>query len=591
MAAIETWLRQPAAQAVGWALLQFVWQGAAVGVLTALALLALRRSASDVRYVVASIGLALMLTLPIVTRRAAVSRRCAPTRAPRPASRRLPGVRARRDGAAIRPRSPGAAAAGRQRDGRRRVRARRSRARSRRSALEALLPALILVWIAGVSLLSLRLLTGWIWVQRLRTRGDAPAARRAGSAWRRGSRAGCTSRAPITLLESTLVDVPTVIGFLKPVVLLPASALAGADAAADRSDPRARARAHPPARLPGEPAADARRDGALLSPGGLVALAPHPHRARELLRRSRRQPLRRSGRLRERAGRSRSAALASPRRRITSRWRRPAGRSCSASAGCSARPRRIPAAARRGSPAASRCCSSAASPSARTASAARRSRPSTAARCRDGDRAASVDARRVSSRSIARSAVRAVVGGPLRERPGRPTRRRRRAAPPAVRRATRAPRPPATRAVPPVVAPAAAAPRPSPLAPPAPAGTAGAVQSISQHRPTTRTATGAGRTTARSSRSAIAARSSSPTTTPTCAQLSAGGWLKISDGRGSAATRSRSASAAAQLDHHYYVNALRAAVRARGPRLAAREPAEVRPQHRHRRARRASRAS
>src|SRR4051794_20784511 len=67
MPAIDTWLRQPAAQAVGWALLQFVWQGAAVGALTALALLALRRSASDVRYVVGSIGLALMLTLSVVT--------------------------------------------------------------------------------------------------------------------------------------------------------------------------------------------------------------------------------------------------------------------------------------------------------------------------------------------------------------------------------------------------------------------------------------------------------------------------------------------------------------------------------------------
>ena len=38
MSAIETLLRQPAAQAVGWALLQFVWQGAAVGALTALVL-------------------------------------------------------------------------------------------------------------------------------------------------------------------------------------------------------------------------------------------------------------------------------------------------------------------------------------------------------------------------------------------------------------------------------------------------------------------------------------------------------------------------------------------------------------------------
>src|SRR4029079_17506744 len=67
MSAIETWLRQPAAQAIGWALFQFIWQGAAVGALTALVLLALRRSASDVRYVVAAVGLALMLTLPIVT--------------------------------------------------------------------------------------------------------------------------------------------------------------------------------------------------------------------------------------------------------------------------------------------------------------------------------------------------------------------------------------------------------------------------------------------------------------------------------------------------------------------------------------------
>ena len=31
MPAIETMLRQPAAQAMGWALLQFVWQGTAVG--------------------------------------------------------------------------------------------------------------------------------------------------------------------------------------------------------------------------------------------------------------------------------------------------------------------------------------------------------------------------------------------------------------------------------------------------------------------------------------------------------------------------------------------------------------------------------
>ena len=67
MTAIETILQQSAAQAVGWTLLHFIWQGALVGVLTAIALAMLRRSASDVRYVVAAIGLSLMVTLPAVT--------------------------------------------------------------------------------------------------------------------------------------------------------------------------------------------------------------------------------------------------------------------------------------------------------------------------------------------------------------------------------------------------------------------------------------------------------------------------------------------------------------------------------------------
>src|SRR5439155_15282358 len=72
----------------------------------------------------------------------------------------------------------------------------------------------------------LRLLTGWLWVQRLRTRGVAPADadfRRMAS---RLSRRLRITRV-VTLLDSSLVDVPTVIGFLRPVVLLPVTALAG----------------------------------------------------------------------------------------------------------------------------------------------------------------------------------------------------------------------------------------------------------------------------------------------------------------------------------------------------------------------------
>src|SRR5260221_12874136 len=173
MTAIETLLRQPAAQAVGWALLQFVWQGAAVGALTGLALLALGRSASDVRYVVAAVGLALMLTLPAVSG--------------------VQKFQALRVGAAAGALVPSAAFTGATGQSRETLASTReasgaaggttgSRATGSpgcrvlpAAPIEPLLPTLVLVWIAGGSMLSPRLPTGWICVQPLRTRGHAAA--------------------------------------------------------------------------------------------------------------------------------------------------------------------------------------------------------------------------------------------------------------------------------------------------------------------------------------------------------------------------------------------------------------------------------
>ena len=57
----------PEAQAVGWALLHFVWQGALIGAISAVVLWLLRSTAADVRYVVATIGLSVMFTMPVVT--------------------------------------------------------------------------------------------------------------------------------------------------------------------------------------------------------------------------------------------------------------------------------------------------------------------------------------------------------------------------------------------------------------------------------------------------------------------------------------------------------------------------------------------
>ena len=191
---------------------------------------------------------------------------------------------------------------------------------------------LVLGWLCGVIVLTLRLMSGWLWVQRMKSHGATPAGDRWEQIALRLSRRLHIARR-VRLLESTIVDVPTVIGWIKPVILVPASALSGLTPAAARGDSCARARAHPPSRLPRQPLADSRRDVAVLSPRGLVAVAPDPRGTRELLRRSCGQPLRRSIYVRKGARRSRRAAR---RQVVSSSWRPTADRLCSGSGASSA---------------------------------------------------------------------------------------------------------------------------------------------------------------------------------------------------------------------------------------------------------------
>ena len=214
MTAIDHLLREPAAQAIGWALLHFVWQGTLVGVLTAIALAALRRSAADVRYVVAAIGLSLMVTLPAVTavqlwRSGAATQSSAVTA--EDSGRALAAPATHEAAAAAQTIPETVSSSSRMLDSIR---------------LEPWLPMLVLAWLTGVAVLSLRLMSGWLWVQRIKSHGVSPAA----DGWPHMAQRLCRRlhiRRHVRLLESTIVDVPTVIGWLKPVILMPASALAG----------------------------------------------------------------------------------------------------------------------------------------------------------------------------------------------------------------------------------------------------------------------------------------------------------------------------------------------------------------------------
>jgi beta-lactamase regulating signal transducer with metallopeptidase domain/parvulin-like peptidyl-prolyl isomerase len=93
-------------------------------------------------------------------------------------------------------------------------------------ALQQWLPWIVGLWTCGVGLLVLRLAVGWGMVRRLRREGEAPKDP-AWSARLERLRVRLGVSPPVRLLCSASASVPMVIGWLRPVVLVPAGLLAG----------------------------------------------------------------------------------------------------------------------------------------------------------------------------------------------------------------------------------------------------------------------------------------------------------------------------------------------------------------------------
>ena len=224
MTLAELLLPQHVLDALGLALLHFLWQGALIALVYAAASFLLRESAAHLRYVVACAALALMFLLPMVT--AGLLLREAAARETSQASR---GLRAEEhlgapvpDASVVRAgsaeafsaegesgvvSSPGASGA------------------PFKGRLAALLPWLVGAWMMGVGLLALRLLGGWVAVRRMRVRAEPVAEGLQQTLTRLAGRLRVSR--PVRLCESALVVVPSVVGWLRPVILVPASALTG----------------------------------------------------------------------------------------------------------------------------------------------------------------------------------------------------------------------------------------------------------------------------------------------------------------------------------------------------------------------------
>jgi beta-lactamase regulating signal transducer with metallopeptidase domain len=221
---LESIFGQAALDATGWALVHFLWQGTLVAILYACFSALARDAGANVRYAGACAALALMLLLPLATA-------CLASRSPR-------GFFAREEFSTEGPLADSVRERGRAEQQSRTDAASFSRAagEGQASASEtirmwaverftALAPWLVVVWLAGVLLLASRIVGGWLLVLRLRR-----SARPVGAAFEellaRVSRRVRVSRA-VRLCQSVMVEVPTVVGHLRPLILIPASAIAG----------------------------------------------------------------------------------------------------------------------------------------------------------------------------------------------------------------------------------------------------------------------------------------------------------------------------------------------------------------------------
>jgi beta-lactamase regulating signal transducer with metallopeptidase domain len=211
MSGIETIGASPAAEAVARALVHFLWQGALVGVVTAGVLALLDKGRASTRYAVAAGALFLMAALPIATASRLNGRAAGPEK---PVTLAAAAVTAER-AVSVAPdplaRAPLAARAG-------------SAAQARTPGIP-LLPWIFGLWLAGVAALSLYHLGGWSRVRHLPRQGR-PAGEELQALARDLCRRLGIGRA-VALLESSVIPVPMMMGWLRPVVLVPASALTG----------------------------------------------------------------------------------------------------------------------------------------------------------------------------------------------------------------------------------------------------------------------------------------------------------------------------------------------------------------------------
>ncbi|MBN2316686.1 MAG: carboxypeptidase regulatory-like domain-containing protein [Sedimentisphaerales bacterium] len=222
---LESILSQDMIHRLGWTLLHFVWEATAVALLLAILLTAVRKATASTRYMMACAALGLIILLPLITMSLVPISQSQPITAvepppPAPAVVQMQPTRQEIPIAGIISEEEP-------------VKLERTHTtptipwkQRATEKLEASHPYLVMGWLIGVFGLSLWHLGGWAQLHRLKKRmvkqvNPSLHAKLDELVQR------LNVHRVVRLLESGLVQVPTVVGWLRPVILLPASALTG----------------------------------------------------------------------------------------------------------------------------------------------------------------------------------------------------------------------------------------------------------------------------------------------------------------------------------------------------------------------------
>lgn len=204
MSSMVQFAQRPLMHALGWSLLHFCWQGTVIAILLAGALDVLRSRSSQIRYMVSCSALALMFLAPLATfAHLAASHKATEFRVVNSGLDRSPVVRLPNGFGNTDPWLDEVA-----------------------GKLDRSVPWVLACWLAGVVLLLSRLNLALIGVRRMKSAAVQPAPRELHLLLQKSSGRLGVARA-VRLANSALVQTPTVMGWLRPVILMPAGCLVG----------------------------------------------------------------------------------------------------------------------------------------------------------------------------------------------------------------------------------------------------------------------------------------------------------------------------------------------------------------------------